>query len=121
LRKGNGHESLSQESPPVQCRDYLLRCRRYSEGNPVEAGIADEPWPYTWSSARGEAEALLAEKGSTWVGRTLWNQRRGVSRSWHRGQRDDEGGLGLQVAHQAGIPGHHLAALALGQSHVRQS
>jgi putative transposase len=43
------------KSPAVQCRDYLLSCGRYIERNPVEAGLAFQPWDYGWSSARAYA------------------------------------------------------------------
>src|SRR5262249_10027863 len=54
------------KSPAVQAERYLLSCGRYLERNPLEAGLVGEPWAYRWSSgrayARGEADALLAEK-----------------------------------------------------------
>ena len=53
------------KSPAVQCRHYLLSCGRYSEWNPVAAGVEVEPWKYRWSSARthalGETDQLLTE------------------------------------------------------------
>ncbi len=53
------------KSPAVQCRDYLLRCGRYIERNPLEAGLVALPWDYPWSSAAacawGRIDPLLAE------------------------------------------------------------
>jgi putative transposase len=52
-------------SPAVQTEGYLLSCGRYIERNPVEAGLAKQPWDYPWSSCRayalGVADPLLAE------------------------------------------------------------
>ena len=43
--------------------DYLMRCQRYIELNPVRAGMTDDPAHYRWSSYRsnglGQADALL--------------------------------------------------------------
>jgi putative transposase len=47
----------------VQRQGYWISCGRYIERNPVEAGLASEPWQYRWSSsahyALGEANALV--------------------------------------------------------------
>jgi putative transposase len=52
------------KSPAVEADCYGLSCGRYIERNPVEAGLAREPWDYRWSSCRayacGEADPLLA-------------------------------------------------------------
>ena len=34
----------------IQQEDYLLRCQRYIEMNPVRAGIVKHPGEYSWSS-----------------------------------------------------------------------
>jgi len=53
------------KSPAVQTEGYLLSCGRYIERNPVEAGLAKQPWEYPWSSSRayalGENDPLLAD------------------------------------------------------------
>ena len=36
--------------------EYLLRAVRYTELNPVRAGLAQHPWEYEWSSARAHVE-----------------------------------------------------------------
>ena len=47
----------------VEKSGYLGRLGRYSERNPVRAGICEKPWDYPWSSARayvaGEPDALI--------------------------------------------------------------
>jgi len=52
----------------VQTDDYLLRCQRYIELNPVRARMVDSPMAYRWSSHRhyvgGEASAILSEHPS---------------------------------------------------------
>lgn len=51
------------KSSLVDADDYLLRCQRYIELNPVRAGMTDDPVHYRWSSypahALGQADALL--------------------------------------------------------------
>jgi putative transposase len=51
------------KSNPVDCENYLLRCHRYIEMNPVRAGIVARPEDYPWSSyranAHGEPSVLL--------------------------------------------------------------
>ena len=53
------------KSPAVEVDEYLLSCGRYIERNPLEAGIADRPWNYRWSSsaayACGTPDGLLDE------------------------------------------------------------
>ena len=39
------------KSKPVEIGEYLVRCGRYIERNPVRAGIVDDAWGYEWSSA----------------------------------------------------------------------
>lgn len=39
----------------VDAQDYLLRCMRYIELNPVRAGMVREPGAYRWSSYRANA------------------------------------------------------------------
>jgi putative transposase len=52
------------QTPAVEVDSYLLSCGRYSERNPLEAGLVTEPWHWRWSSCRayacGEPDALLA-------------------------------------------------------------
>ena len=36
--------------------EYLLRAVRYTELNPVRAGLVQCPWEYEWSSARAHVE-----------------------------------------------------------------
>ncbi len=52
------------KSPAVECERYLLSWGRFIERNPLEAGLAEEPWRYPWSSAAayalGRADRLLA-------------------------------------------------------------
>jgi len=38
-------------SKPVEIGEYLGRCGRYIERNPVRAGLAAKAWQYKWSSA----------------------------------------------------------------------
>jgi putative transposase len=39
------------KSKAVEIGEYLGRCARYIERNPVRAGLVTEPWSYRWSSA----------------------------------------------------------------------
>ena len=51
------------KSSLVQAEEYLLRCQRYIELNPVRAGMVDDPAHYRWSSYRanglGQVDSLL--------------------------------------------------------------
>jgi putative transposase len=53
------------KSRPVEIGDYLIRCGRYIERNPVRAGVIDTAWDYRWSSAacyvNGTKDALTNE------------------------------------------------------------
>lgn len=53
------------KSAVVSRDDYLIRCSRYIELNPVRAGMVDHPRDYRWSSyhrrALGRSDALLDE------------------------------------------------------------
>ncbi|MEW6325128.1 MAG: transposase [Nitrospirota bacterium] len=53
------------KSAIVDRDDYLLRCSRYIELNPVRAGVVQHPADYRWSSYRsralGELDGLLDE------------------------------------------------------------
>jgi len=57
LWEGRFHSSI------VDSEQYLLRCYRYIELNPVRAGMVESPGAYPWSSFRanawGEASTLL--------------------------------------------------------------
>jgi putative transposase len=47
------------KSPPVECTDeYMGRCGRYIERNPVVAEIVQHAWAYPWSSAAYYAMAV---------------------------------------------------------------
>ena len=67
LAAAYGHEDSVWEEPydasPVRARGHLLACMRYSEENPVRAGLAAHPGAYPWSSYRanalGEDDALV--------------------------------------------------------------
>jgi len=39
------------KSKPVELGEYLTRCGRYIERNPVRAGLVRKAWDYKWSSA----------------------------------------------------------------------
>ena len=43
----------------VQSDEYLLRCYRYVENNPVEAGLCEHAGQYEWSSARNNAHGVF--------------------------------------------------------------
>jgi len=45
-------------SSVVQTNDYLLRCYRYIEMNPVRAGIVRHPWQYRWSSFAANGDGV---------------------------------------------------------------
>jgi|SRR5579864_2330600 len=45
----------------VQAEEYLLKCHRYIELNPVRAGMAAHPRDYPWSSYRHHAEGVRDE------------------------------------------------------------
>ncbi|MFH1190574.1 MAG: transposase [Candidatus Omnitrophota bacterium] len=50
---------------PVQKEGYLISCGRYIERNPVRAGMVNEAYEYSYSSARfyclGQADGITAE------------------------------------------------------------
>ena len=71
------------QSPAVAVEAYFLRCARYLERNPLEAGVVAEPWTYRWSScpayALGRHDPLFSYN--------VWYQERGAdagqrSSSW---------------------------------------
>jgi putative transposase len=45
-------------SEPVEIGDYLTRCGRYIERNPVRGGVIDVAWKYPWSSAAFYVEGV---------------------------------------------------------------
>ena len=47
------------KASPVQTEDYLLKCYRYIELNPVRANMVDGPGEYQWSSYRNNALGML--------------------------------------------------------------
>ena len=55
------------KSKPVEIGEYLARCGRYIERNPVRAGIVTDAWEHPWSSAnayvRGRADGLTDLNG----------------------------------------------------------
>jgi putative transposase len=62
------------KSRPVEVGEYLIRCGRYIERNPVRAGIVDDAWDYEWSSAA--AYVLGSSDGLTdldvYIGADRW-------------------------------------------------
>ena len=73
------------KSPAVQCRDYLLSCGRYIEGNPLAAGMVATPWDYGWSSARvhttGVPDPLVTESAEY---HDLGSEPQGRQEEWRR-------------------------------------
>ena len=67
------------KSSLVDSDDYLLRCQRYIELNPVRAGIVPSPLAYPWSSHRhyavGESNPLLSAH-PTWLALSPDQERR---------------------------------------------
>jgi putative transposase len=55
------------KSGPVQSQDYVLACYRYTELNPIRAGLVRRPDEYVWSShaanAKGEVSSLVTPHG----------------------------------------------------------
>ena len=45
----------------IDADNYLLRCMRYIELNPVRAGMADHPAEYIWSSYRANAQGAFSD------------------------------------------------------------
>jgi putative transposase len=45
-------------SQPVEIGEYLVRCGRYIERNPVRAKLVECAWDYAWSSARCYVQGL---------------------------------------------------------------
>ncbi len=45
----------------IDAEDYLLRCYRYIEFNPVAAGMVEHPADYPWSSYRHNAPTLVSD------------------------------------------------------------
>jgi putative transposase len=77
------------KSAVVSRDDYLIRCSRYIELNPLRAGMVNHPREYRWSSyhrrALGRADDLLDE--DTWyasLGRTA-TERAQVYHEWLEG------------------------------------
>lgn len=67
------------KSSLVDSDDYLLRCQRYIELNPVRAGIVPSPLAYPWSSHRhyavGESNPVLSAH-PTWLALSPDQERR---------------------------------------------
>lgn len=82
------------KSAVVNRDDYLIRCSRYIELNPVRAGMVTHPRDYRWSSyhrrALGRADDLLDE--DPWypsLGSTVIEQAQ-VYHDWLEGSANDE-------------------------------
>jgi len=58
------------KSKPVEVGEYLVRCGRYIERNPVRACLAGKAWEYGWSSAsfyvNGKEDGLTDLNGYVW-------------------------------------------------------
>lgn len=59
------------KSKPVEIGEYLVRCGRYIERNPVRAGLAQRAWDYKWSSAcfhvSGTKDGLTDDNRYIWA------------------------------------------------------
>ena len=63
------------QSKPVEIGEYLARCGRYIERNPVRACLAAKAWQYEWSSAgfyvNGKQDNLTNLNEYIWIGKAL--------------------------------------------------
>lgn len=60
------------KSRPVQIGEYLTRCGRYIERNPVRAGLVKKAWDYKWSSAGFYVKGR--QDGVTDLNRYVWGR-----------------------------------------------
>jgi len=64
------------KSKPVEIGEYLVRCARYIERNPVRAEIVDDAWDYKWSSASqyvtGKQDTLTDQ--NVYIGADIWQK-----------------------------------------------
>jgi putative transposase len=115
------------KSSVVQAEAYLLACMRYSELNPVRAGMVADPGQYRWSSYRasglGQADSsltphplYLALSGGT-------EQRQAAYRALFRPQLDDEAAGDIREALRLGMPlgGERFAEAICARLGVRRN
>ncbi|MDJ0862644.1 MAG: transposase, partial [Gammaproteobacteria bacterium] len=88
--------------------DYLLRCYRYVELNPVRAGMVSSPGQYPWSSYRANAAGttdplLTPHERYLALGRSD-ERRRSAYRDLCRHRLDEEQVRDIRAAWQTGTP-----------------
>ena len=90
----------------VHAEDYLLKCMRYIELNPVRAGMVEQPGDYRWSSFRrnglGRANSIIREHGIYAALGADSESRQQAYRDLFRAQMDDEVLSEIREASQAG-------------------
>jgi putative transposase len=94
------------KASPVHAEDYLLKCMRYIELNPVRAGMVEQPGDYRWSSFRrngtGQVDRLITEHPVyTALAETAEERRNAYSATFHA-QLDNAALSEIRSAAQAG-------------------
>ncbi len=92
----------------IDASEYLLRCYRYIELNPVRAGMVDAVRGYRWSSNRANAQeaadpAVSAHEVYLGLGKDA-QTRRAAYRQWFRGHVEEQHIDGIRACLQTGTP-----------------
>jgi putative transposase len=92
----------------IQAEEYLLKCYRYIELNPVRADMVRDPGEYRWSSYRwhalGEPNELIDDHPLyVALGREA-GERRAAYRGLFRAHLDEEALTEIRTAAQRGLP-----------------
>jgi putative transposase len=91
---------------PIDTEEYMLRCYRYIERNPVRAGLVNDPADYPWSSYRANA---LGERDPLISPHDLYSRlgkdastRRAAYRSLHDEELDESALVAIRKASHTG-------------------
>jgi len=92
----------------IDASEYLLRCYRYIELNPVRAGMVDSPRGYRWSSHRANAQgaadpAVSPHEVYLGLGKDA-QTRRAAYRQWFRGHVEEQHIDEIRACLQTGTP-----------------
>lgn len=91
----------------VHAEEYLLRCHRYIELNPVRAGMVQDPAEYVWSSYRhhalGERNELVRDHALFLALGQQAVERQGAYRALFRSELDDDALTDIRKAVNQGL------------------
>ncbi|MFY9329091.1 MAG: hypothetical protein WAO76_13930 [Georgfuchsia sp.] len=96
------------KSSLIQAEEYLLTCYRYSELNPVRAGMVKDPGEYRWSSYRhhglGQDNDIITDH-ALYHGIDSWEEtRRAAYSKLFRAELDEEAMDEIRASTRQGLP-----------------